>query len=542
MRFKGAEILGYALETPEPMQRQKFCQVIQDAIELWHQKMKSERILHLSIPYPPTSLDPRLAGDEFTGSILRLLFEGLMRINREGQIEKGLAESISVSSDQKTYIFKLRPAFWNNNMPVSAHDFEYAWKKILSADFKTPYAYLFYPIKNAKEAKQGLLPLDSVGIRALDERTLQVELAFPSPYFLELTALTLYFPVNQRVDRLYPHWPLQAEGYTCNGAFLLKTHRANECYEFIKNPNYWNHDQIEIDKIVITRVGYKTANQMFKKGEISWIGQPFGLWDLSFSPGDQDQVIVSPDKGVYWYSFNTQLFPFQHLKLRKAFALAINRQAITEVLSTPTRPAYSPLLPRLSQNEGKAFLKEDLALAQQLFEEALRELGLARYSFPVLRLLYAQGNVRDMAAKLIKQQWEEAFGIRIRLEPLDWGTAFSKMKQGDFHLCGILWRSLINDPVYILNSFRNSNENINLSKWENNTYQELLKWADYEVNTEKRLKYLAHAEKILLEEIPVLPVFYTDFRAIVKNHVHPPVISSFGTLDLKWTKLKTQQG
>ena len=114
------------------------------------------------------------------------------------------------------------------------------------------------------------------------------------------------------------------------------------------------------------------------------------------------------------------------------------------------------------------------------------------------------------------------------------------MKQGEFHICGILWRSLINDPIYILNSFRNSSENINLSRWENHTYQDLLKSADYEINPEQRLKYLAQAEEVLLKEVPVLPMFYTDFRAIVKNNIQLPAISPFGTLDLKWTKLRSQ--
>jgi len=537
--MRGGEARSYIFENPDAAARQEFCGLIEQAMEAWHQKIESAKVLHLSIPYEPTSLDPRLAGDEFTGGILRLLFEGLTRLNREGQFEYGMAESVTISPDQKHYHFKLRAAQWSNGAPVLAYDFEYAWKKILSTHFKTSFAYLLYPIKNAKEAKQGLVALDHVGIQALDDRTLHVELTFPTPYFLELTAHTIYFPVNHQVDKLHPNWPLQGQdGYICNGAFQLKTHRPNQCYEVTKNPAYWDAEKIGIDKIIFSRVSYHVAHQMFKKGELDWIGQPFGLWDLVFDPSPQDDVITASNTGVYWYVFNTERFPFNHLKLRRAFALAIDRHAISETLTTPTRPAYSPLTPFMSQKSGEHFLQENLKLARQLFEEALQELGLTRQFFPTLNLLYALGGVRDKAAQMIKQQWEKAFNIQLRLEPLEWGLALNKMKQGEFHLSGVLWRSVVNDPIYVLNSFRYSNENINLSRWEKTEYQQLLELADHELNLERRFKYLAEAEELIMREIPILPVFYTDFRAIVKKHLHLPSISPLGILDLKWTKFK----
>ena len=539
LNLKGASVLSYIYENQNLDARQNFCRLIQQTIEAWHNKIASTHVLRLNIPFEPTSFDPRISGDEFTGGILRVLFEGLIRLNRKGEYEYGMAQSVSVSDDKKHYTFKLRKAQWSNGAPVTAHDFEYAWKKILSADFNTSYAYLFYPIKNAKEAKQGLTSLDHVGIKALDDHTLHVELAFPAPYFLELTALTIYSPVHQMTDLRHPNWPLQTQdGYVCNGAFQLKTQRRNQSFELSKNPSYWDADNIEIDKIIISRSSYHLSRQLFIKEELDWIGQPFELWDLNFEPGSDDQIITYPNTGVYWYVFNTERFPFNHHKLRRAFALAIDRDYITKSLSTPTRPAYSPVSAALSQIQGERYLKENLELAKQLFEEALDELGLDRQFFPPLNLLYAQGEVRDKSANLIKEQWENAFGIQIRLESLQWHLAFNKMKQGDFHICGILWRTLVNDPIYVLNFFKDSKERINLSRWEKPEFRQLLDLADHELNSQLRLHYLAQAEELLLKEIPILPVFNIDFRAIVKKHVEAPGISPQGILDLKWAKIK----
>ena len=310
------------------------------------------------------------------GNVLRLLFEGLTRINHEGRFELGMAESILVSPDRRQYVFKLRDAKWSDGSPGSGIWFRYAWKKILSVEFKTSYAYFFYPIKNAKKAKEGLSSLDDVGVKAIDNRTLLVELDFPTPYFLELTAHTIYSPVHHQIDISQPNWSSQGEsGYVCNGGFVLKTHHQHQYYELDKNKNYWNSDQIEIDNILIRKASYQTAYQMFRKGEVDWIGPPFGPWEPIFEQQENDRLIQMPHMGVYWYIFNTQRFPFHNTKLRLAFALAIDRKQIIQSFSTLTSPAYSPLTPMRKPNFEKR-IEENLGDARRLFEQALQELGL----------------------------------------------------------------------------------------------------------------------------------------------------------------------
>lgn len=533
----GTILQAYIYEECQSKEREYFSRTIRTTIEKAILPLKKIKTLRVSIPYSFTSLDPRLAGDEFTGNTVRLLFEGLTRISRKGRFELGMAESVTVSSDKRRYIFRLRDAKWSNGSPVLAYDFEYAWKKILSVDFKTSYAYLFYPIKNAKKAKEGEAALEDVGVKAIDDRTLFVELDFPAPYFLELTAHTIYSPVPHQIDASHPNWPLQGkDGYVCNGGFILKTYCPSQYYELEKNRNYWDASQIEIDHILIHKATAHAAYQMFRKGEIDWLGPPFGPWDPIFKQQEKDCLIQASHTGVYWYIFNTQRFPFHNTKLRLAFASAINRRQIAQSFATPTTPAYSPLIPWKLINDSTK-LEEDRELARRLFEQALYEIGLTRKTFPILTIPYAQGGMRDIAANHVKNQWETAFGIQCELAPLDWYLAMQKMKQGEFHIGGMLWRSLVNDPIYVLNTFRYSAEQMNLSRWEHSEYKKILELADGELNPKQRDIYMSQAHEMLIQEVPVLPVYYHDFQALVKRHITPPSISPFGTLDIKWTKL-----
>ena len=532
----GVFVRAYIYENNNLKSENSFYGLVSNAIKQTIQELKKTKTLRVTIPYSFTSLDPRLAGDEFTGNILRLLFEGLTRLNREGRFELGMAESISISPDKRQYTFKIREAKWSNGTAVVAHDFEYAWKKMLSSNFKTSYAYFFYPIKNAKKAKEGQVSIDEVGVKAINERTLHVELEFPTPYFLELTAHTIYSPIHCQTDISQPNWPLQDNGsYVCNGGFVLKTHH-HHYYELKKNKNYWDNDQIELDSILLQQAAHHFADQMFRKGEIDWIGPPFGPWDPIFGKQEQGRLVHMSPMGVYWFIFNTQRFPFHSCKLRQAFAAAINRRKIIRSFSAFTSPAHSPLIP--SKNLiFESVLEENLKHAQKLFEQVLQELGLTRETFPVITIPYAQGGIRDIAAQEIKRQWESAFKIQCELIPLDWRVAMEKMQQGKFHIGGMLWRPLIEDPIYVLSTFRHSPDQMNLSGWESSEYKAILELADWELNPDQRRLYLQQAHEILISEAPVLPVYHLNFVAMVKSTVLPPSNAPFGVLDLKWTQI-----
>lgn len=515
-------LLGYLLVDLDLEIQRQLSTSIKEVLKTWKQKVESRQILKLSLEHSFVSLDPRIGGDETSAMMLQMLFEGLMRINREGKLENGVAEKVEISSDHKTYTFKLRPTFWSNRSLVSAHDFEYAWKKVLSPSFKTPFAYLFYPIKNAKLAKSGLLPPEAVGIQALDDLTLKVELEFLSPHFLELTSLPIYSPVNRSIDQRHPNWILEDKNaYICNGAFQLLKNSPNTGYELVKNKLYWDAKNVRLDEITILKSDRYHAYEMFQKEMSHWIGPPLTSWDPNFSFVETDESVAFLETTVFWFVFNTQCFPFHHKKIRRALAFGMNHCKLQQTANVPL--AFSPIPPIHSQIHESPFSSHSREEAQMLFREGLEELNLPIEKFPPIPIIYLAGTVRDKVAQSIGEEWEKSFGIQCSLQPLEWRSLFSKMTQGDFQIGGFSWTSW-NDPIYTLSVFRDADEPINLPKWNNATYQQILARAEKSVNLASRKACYLEAEMLLLEEMPVIPIYSIRGSAMKKKnfHITPP--------------------
>ena len=182
LTFEGSYYLGFLCSDPVKEKHEAFKAIVNKTIKKW--KKDQDNLQILKVPYSNfVSLDPRIGGDQDSSVFVKLLFNGLTRISRDGKPKYSVAKSVTVSSDKKTYIFKLQESYWSNGAPVVAFDFEYAWKKVLSPGFVTPFAYVFYPIKNGKKAKEGKVEIEEVGIEAIDERTLKVELENPCTLF-----------------------------------------------------------------------------------------------------------------------------------------------------------------------------------------------------------------------------------------------------------------------------------------------------------------------------------------------------------------------
>lgn len=520
-------------EQANALEIEPFIERLKQSLNQWQKKLENVHILRIALEYLPVSLDPRIGGEAVSDEVLKLLFEGLTRYDKNGNIENGMAESIEISADLKEYIFKLRNCLWNDGSAITAYDFEYAWKKVLSPDFKTAFAYIFYPIKNAKEAKEGRVASNEVGIQAIDSRTLKVELIRPTPYFLQLTTRPLYSPVHRLIDEQNPQWPYQCEkNYPCNGPFQLKINQHNQGYQLIKNPFYWDADHIFFDQVNLTPMNPHQIFQAFQKKEIDWIGHPFGTYHSFYVASKENRIIPLKDHWVSWFVFNTTSFPFQSRKLRHAFAYAIQRAKIISGAFLSLNPAYSPLLPHSYKKQQSLFPDYDVDKARQLFNEGLQELGLDLKDLPNLTLLYNDNELREYAASCLKQQFKECFGIDCKLEALPWATFFHKFTKGNFQLGLISWTSWIDDPIYTLNAFRYAKDEINPAKWELSKFQELLDLSEQEVDPFKRFSYFFRAEKILCEEMPVIPLYYHPSQALVQKNLHLINSTPVGTFNI----------
>ncbi|MGL4348053.1 MAG: peptide ABC transporter substrate-binding protein [Chlamydiales bacterium] len=482
------------------------------------EKIQESHTLKIALEFSPVSLDPRIGGDVNSRNILIFLLEGLVRFGMNGQIENGVAEHIEISPDCKTYTFSLRRTHWNDGSLVSAYDFEYSWKKVLSPDFQTAFAYFFYPIKNAKEAKEGKCLLDDVGIQVIDEQTLKVSLVRPTPYFLELTAHTLYSPIHRHIDRRYPQWPYASQkNYPCNGAFQLKINEPNHGYYIVRNPFYKNKQGVFWDQVILTYMNATQAFQSFQKKEIDWIGNPFGSWHPHYN-SPEGQVLSFPNSCVYWFVFNTNSFPFNNLTLRQAFAYAIQREPIVSDCFLSLTPAYSPL-PFSHMNPNTFFPDYNKKKATQLFEEALQELDISREDFPNIEIIFQKQGVREYTANHLQQQLKECFGVTCTPKALDCNLNFDKLTKGDFTIGLVHWHSWIDDPIYTLNAFKFSKERMNLAKWEHPEFQCILDCSEKTSNLFQRSSYLLNAEKILCREMPIIPLFYQPSQVMIQKEL-----------------------
>lgn len=498
----------------------RIVEALQEDLLKFHEKTQDCQILKVALDYPIISLDPRIGGEGPSSNILTFLFEGLMRLDVNGCVENGVAEQVEISSDFKEYTFRLRRHQWNDGSLVSAYDFEYAWKKVLCPDFQTAFAYFFYPIQNAREAKEGKCSLDDVGIKVINEQTLKVSLIRPTPYFLQFTAHPIYSPVHRHIDRQQPQWPLCLQkNYPCNGPFQLKINDPSQGYYLIRNPFYKNRPGVFWDKVVMTCMNGRQAFQSFQKKEVDWIGNPFGTWYSYYVAGEDDQIFSFPNSWILWFVFNTQTFPFRNFALRQAFAFAIQRDHIVSDAFLSLTPAYSPL-PFSNVNPAHTFFPEyNKKKAQQLFTQALKELGINRRTFPVIELIFHEEGIREYTAVRLQQQLEECFGITCALKPLSFDYTFDKVTKGDFTISLVHWYSWIDDPIYTLNAFKFPKEKINLAKWGHEEFQYLLDCSDQAPNPFERFFYLLQAEKILCREVPIIPIFYQPIQMMTKKNL-----------------------
>ncbi|MEI8124201.1 MAG: peptide ABC transporter substrate-binding protein [Parachlamydiaceae bacterium] len=520
---------------------ESFIQSLKQSLYQWQKKVKNQQVLRIGLEFALISLDPRIGADAITGQLLKFLFEGLTRFNHNGQIENAVAESITISPNMKEYVFKLKHTLWNDGSPVTAFDFEYAWKKILSPDFKTAFAYMFEPIKNAKEAKEGKVSLDQVGIHVINDRTLKIELNHPTPYFLQLIAHSLYSPINRFIDQQHPQWPYQSEvNYPCNGPFQLKINQPEQGYQLIKNPFYSHVNQIVLDQITFTMMSSQQAFQAYQKGDLDWIGNPFGSWHQFYKPRKENNIVTFPNSWVVWCTFNTAAPPFHHPKIRQAFAYVIDRSEIVSSAFLPITPAYSPLPVHYFENNSHRFPEKDLEKANQLLDEALSELGINKKDLPVVSLVFTEKGIRENAAVCLQKQFKEGLGIECELTPLPWNKFFYQMSHGNHHMGIMHWSSWVNDPIYTLNLFRNTHEG-NYTKWEHLEFQRFLELSEQEVNPFQRSSYLRKAEEILSREMPVIPLFHQSYQALVTPDLQICDKNTCGYLNLTKSFYKTRE-
>lgn len=508
-----------------------------------------EQKLKINIGFDPQTLDPRKARDLQGSTLMHMLFEGLTRTSKTGQTELALAHHVVVSEDGKQYTFSLRKSIWSNGDPVTSFDFAESWRSILNPAFPTDIAYQLYVIKNGRKAKLGEMGVDQIGVQTPDPQTLIVELEQPIPYFLDLLSMTPFFPIPHKIVLANPDWAIQPEQHVCNGPFILKEWKHAEQIRVLKNERYWQAKEVDLKEIDLYMIGSDTEMRMFEEGKLDWSGSPLSTIpiDAVSSLRKSEKLHISPFSGTYFFRLNTadkikeKKNPFSHPLFRKALSYCLKREAIAEhVLQGGQIPANRLVPPEMGLSEKGYFHDDQPEMARALLTDALLELDLTMEALMPLPVSYCSTERNALIAQALQKQWENGLGIKIELEPLEPKVFFQKLSQKEFYLAAGSWAADFNDPINFLEVFKYKDASTNNTNWESSKYIDLLNLSALCKNQEERKGFLREAEQILMEQMPIIPIFHFALNFLQSDRLEDVALSPLGQIDFRWAHLSPQ--
>ena len=487
--------------------------------------------LHLNLSQDPSTFDPRKAADFSSSTLTFFLYEGLTRSTPEKIYEPALAEKIEVLNQGLTYIFKLKKAYWSDQTPITAHDFARSWKELLDPKFPCPNAYLFYPIVGAQDCKLGNVSESEVGIKALDDYTLKIDLIEPIPYFLELTAFCTFFPYKETQDAS----PLYS------GPYKLKQYQTKNLIDLEKNGSYWGKDRVKLENIRFFLVEESmTALEMFERGEIDLIGSSFTTLPVDSLPMLKKQYdLRSVDTaGTTFLCFSTKSKFFKNEKLRQAFILSIDRKDLVDNLTFLNEKVATSILPPMLQGETESnyFWVTDKHKAKQLLDEALEELGIAKEDLKI-RFTFSAGGVFPQIAQAIQEQIRLGLDVRLQIEQLEPKVYLDRLYKRDFDMAGSFILAQYMDPLAYLDRFRSTANLRNYPSFEDSRYSDLLHLAGRTRSFRERERFLAQAEKILIESATIFPIYHFRNGFVASSKIKNLKTFPQGTLYLEEVEL-----
>ncbi len=473
---------------------------------------KKEMVMHYNFAGEIPSADPGLGTDNQSLTFALNTFEGLTRLDKDGKYQPAGAESWDISPDGLTYTFKLRKdAKWSNGDPVTAHDYEFEWKRVLNPKTAAEYAYQLYYIKGAEAYNKGKGKVEDVGVKALDDYTLQVTLANKTPFFIELTSFPTYYPVHKATAEKNENWAADAKTFVSNGPFTMESWEHKNKLVLKKNPYYFDAAKVKLDRIECTLIDDdNTAQAKFDNGELDFGGYPSYSLPVDLIPKlkQEGKLSVEPEPGTNAVIFNTQKPPFNNKKIRRAFALAMNRQDITDnVIQVGQTPAFGWVPPSMAL-KPEGYFQENVEEAKKLLAEGMKELGLTK--FPEVTYKYNTGDQNKKIAEALQDQWKKNLGIDVKLENEEWKVFLKDRTSGNYQLGRYAWGADFNDPINFLELFKDKDGGNNDADYDNPQFRDLLNKSYAESDPAKRKELLLQAETILMDDMPLAPL---SFRA-----------------------------
>lgn len=504
--------------------------------------------LHLVATGDLTTMSSLGSVDALAVTAMNSVFEGLYRIGPENTPIPGMAESHEVSEDGTVYTFKIRKdAVWSNGTPVTAHDFEYAWKRAINPETQAIYSYLMLDIKNAANVQTEEDPLygkvEEIGIKAINDETLEVQLNAPIPYFISLTTYAPFFPLNKEfTESQGDQYALEAENMIYNGPFMMESWQHGQGWTFVKNESYWDKDTVKLTKITQKIVkDTATAVNLYEAGEID-TAELSSEYVAQYKDSPEYSTFLKPN--TYFIRMNHENKYLSNLNIRKAIDMAWDKQGFADViLQDGSIPAYYLVPQGLSTDDkGNDFRdgngdmnKTNIELAKEAWATGLKELGVDQVKLEFLTYDRAESK---KAAEFIKNQLEtnlEGLELTINMQPNKQKLALEGAVDFDLDYGG--WGPDYQDPMTYIELFE-STAYYNQSNYKNEKADALIKQAKTTSNVTERWELMQQAEKLMMEDVAFAPTFQKGLSRLTKPYVKNLYEHPFSAdISYKWVEI-----
>jgi oligopeptide transport system substrate-binding protein len=471
----------------------------------------------------PDSLDPHKAEGNWEYNIIADMFMGLMTEDAASNPMPGAALSYSVSPDGFVYTFKLREHKWSDGVPVTAHDYVFAFRRILDPRTAAQYAAILYPIKNAEEAASGKLPPSQVGVRAIDDHTLEITFQMQVPYIAQLLTHFTTFAVPRHVVEKYGDAWIQPGNAVSNGPYALKEWIPNDYVLLVKNPYFYDRDNVKVERVYFYPTqDYSAALKRFRGGDFDTTnGIPSQQMDW-LRANMPRSLRVAPYILTQYVQFNFTRKPFDDVRVRTALSLAIDREIIAErVMRAGEKPAYALVPPNMAAYPGKPQLPfKPVPMAARLAKAKalLQEAGFDRNNPLAFDYNFQNQTDARLIAVAFQSMWKD-IGAQVRLVPSESQVHYNLMRKQEFDAAWAGWIADYRDAKNYLMLWQTSSNDLNFGRYSSPKYDALMARSDAERDPAARADLLQAAEQIVLDDVAFAPVYFGVSRNLVSTAV-----------------------
>jgi oligopeptide transport system substrate-binding protein len=481
----------------------------------------------------PASLDPHKVESDVEFNLISDFFDGLVSVRSDGSIEPRLAEKWE-EKDSTIWTFHLRPGIkWSNGQPITAQDVVWSWQRLADPKTASPYAsYLGnMHIENAAEIAQGTKAAETLGVKAVDDHTLQITLTQPTAAFLSMLAHPSLVPLDKALIEKFGEKWTQPDNFVSSGAYSPKQWVVNEKIVAERNPQYWDNSHTVINKVTYLPVSSETADiNRYKAGEIDIVYSLPQTLFASLKKSIPDQVHVTPKLATYYFEFNTTKAPFNDARVRRALNMALDKDIIADkVLGQGQIPAWVVSQKKIGGVELKSPEYANWSHEKRVAEakKLLTEAGYNASHPLVFNLLYNTSENHKRIAIAVSSMWSKNLGVEAKLQNQEWKTMLDTMHSGNFDAVRYAWIADYDDASTFLNNFR-TGDSENTSQYTNANFDEAMKNAAKADNVVERGQFYQQAENQLAEDVPAIPVYHYVLAQLVKPYVGGYAPSNLG--------------